>query len=156
MQGTARPCRLNKREPKAPDEPPRAASELSPRASFWYGVICGRIRSMGVGSSADSEMVMILAMRLAEIEECNADIAQYGNKTSKIELITVPDENGQMVTKAQRSWKHNPAVAQRSEAMRHSQSLLAEFGLSPSSRGKVSATAREGKGEQSNPWEALR
>lgn len=158
VQGTARPCRINKSEPKPPAEPPRAVVELSPRASFWYGILCGRLSSMGIASNADSENVMLLALRLAEIEECDDEIKRYGRVTLKIELIKVPekDEAGKtvVVTKAQKVLKANPAVAQRSEAMRHAQSLLAEFGLSPASRASVSASGGGSTGSK-NPWEAL-
>lgn len=154
IQGTARPCRINKSEPAAPNEPPSSATELDSRASFWFGVIVGRLQSMGVASSVDSEQVMLLAIRLAEIDECNADIKQHGRTTVKIELIEIPDVDGKMITKAQKYIRSNPAVAQRSEAMRHAQSLLAEFGLSPASRGKVS---KQGDSESNaNPWEAFK
>jgi P27 family predicted phage terminase small subunit len=149
VQGTIRPCRINKSEPKAPDEPPRAAVELDSRPAFWFGVVVGRLQGMGIASSADSEEVMLLAKRLAEIEECDVSIKEHGRVAVKIELITLP--SGEV--KAQKTLKANPAVAQRSEAMRHAQSLLAEFGLSPASRGKVSAQSKGA--ENANPWESL-
>jgi P27 family predicted phage terminase small subunit len=98
-------------------------------------------------------MVMLLALRLSEVQERTDEIARDGAVYSKIELIEVPGADGKLVTKAQKIHKTNPAVAQRSEAMRHVQSLLAEFGLSPASRGKVSRTS--GAEEPGNRWEAL-
>jgi P27 family predicted phage terminase small subunit len=91
-------------------------------------------------------------MRLAEIEERTADIQTHGATYIKIDLIEVPGEDGKPITKAQKTIKANPAVAQRSEAMRHAQSLLAEFGLSAASRPKISAPA---KADQANGWESL-
>ena len=152
VQGTAQPCRINKAEPKAPDEPPRSAVELEPRAEFWYGVIVGRLQGIGIASTVDSDNVMLLAMRLAEVEERTADIRAQGATYVKVDLIEVPGEDGKPVVKAQKTIKANPAVAQRSEAMRHAQSLLAEFGLSPASRPKVSAPGRK---PQANSWESL-
>jgi P27 family predicted phage terminase small subunit len=102
----------------------------------------GRLQSIGVSSVADSEQVMLLAQRLAEIEACDADIKAHGRVF----------ENVDPKTKSV-SIKANPAVAQRSEAMRHSQSLLADFGLSPASRGKVSAT--EKKKQPVNSWQEI-
>ena len=156
VRGTVQPCRINRDEPKPPQEPPRPAVELPARAAFWFGILCGRVTAMGVGSSADSEEMMLLAMRLAEVEECDEAIREHGRVTTKLELIEVPDpeHKGRTVTKAQRVLKSNPAVAQRSEAMRHVQALLAEFGLSPANRGKVSAKPRMESGS-ANPWEAL-
>jgi hypothetical protein len=157
VQGTARPCRINKNEPVAPNEPPSPAVALQPRASFWYGVIVGRIQNLGIASSVDSENVMLLAIRLAEIEECDKDIALNGRvlvikspKTYRGQLILDADKKPVEETKTMA----NPAVAQRSEAMRHSQSLLAEFGLSAATRGKVSKQTT--KEAPANRWEALK
>lgn len=137
IQGTARPCRTNKKEPKAPEDVPRPAVDLDSRSAFWYGILVSRIQSLNVGSSADSEDVMLCAKLLADIEDCEAKIAAWGR---------VYEANGIL--------KSNPAVGQRSEAMRHIQSLLSEFGLSPASRAKVSAN--DTKREAVNPFEAFR
>lgn len=137
IQGTARPCRTNKKEPKAPEDVPRPAVDLDSRSAFWYGILVSRIQSLNVGSSADSEAVMLAATRLAEIEECDKKIAEYGRVYEHDGLI-----------------KSNPAVGQRSEAARHLQSLLAEFGLSPASRAKVSVN--EPPGGVINPFEAFK
>jgi P27 family predicted phage terminase small subunit len=137
IQGTARPCRTNKKEPKAPEDVPRPAVDLDSRSAFWYGILVGRIQSLNVGSSADSESVMLAARRLAEIEECDKNIDEFGMVYKHNDLI-----------------KANPAVGQRSEAARHLQSLLSEFGLSPASRAKVSAN--DTKRESVNPFEAFR
>lgn len=149
VHGTYQLCRHNKKEPNAPPEAPRAAIELSPRTSFWYGVICGRLQGLGIASNVDSEQVMLLAERLTEIEECDTDIKEHGRTYVKIELIKMPD--GKM--RAQKIIKSNPAVVQKSSAMRHAQSLLAEFGLSPASRGKVSRI-EPGNTDQ-NGWATL-
>jgi len=43
--------------------------------------------------------------------------------------------------------KAHPAVAMRNDAARRLQSLLAEFGMTPSSRSKVSAKDEDGKAD---------
>jgi len=151
VQGTAQPCRM-KDEPKAPPSAPNPAIEISSRASFWFGVLCTRLQALKIGSAVDSETVMLCAVRLAEIEECNADIQAYGRVTFKIETIMVPGPDDKLVMKAQKILKSNPAVTQRSEALRHAQSLLAEFGLSPASRGKIDLADQP---EDLNPWMLL-
>ena len=150
VKGTAQPCRINKREPKAPNEPPRAAIELRPKQAYWYGVIVGRLQAMGIASSADSEAVMLLAECFEDIEECNESIKEHGRVYVKYELVTLP--SGEI--KAQKMLRSNPAVGQRGDARRHAQSLLVEFGLTPASRGKVSVP-EQGKGAAGNPWEML-
>ncbi len=155
VKGTDRPCRTNSREPKAPPEPPRAPEWLSRRVSEIFGVLTGRLQAMGLASSGDTEMLALLASRLEEWEARDAEVRANGAVYAKVELIEVPGEPGQPSSvRAQKVWKANPAVAQRSEAMRHAQSLLAEFGLSPASRGKVSAAQGTDSGSD-NPWESL-
>jgi len=111
---------------------------------------------MGLATAAHTEMLALLAFRLEEWEDRDRDVRANGAVYAKLELIEVPDPEhpGRTVTKAQKIWKSNPAVAQRSEAMRHAQALLAEFGLSPSSQAKVSAGPGAEPGS-ANPWEAL-
>jgi hypothetical protein len=153
IQGTVQPCRMNKNEPKAPLEAPNCAIDLGSRVAFWYGIVVGRLQSIGVASITDSESVMLLAMRLNEVEERDADIKRDGAVYAKLELIEVPGEDGKTVIKAQKALKANPAVSQRSEAMRHAQALLAEFGLSPAARPKVSKSGNENIPQ--SRWEAL-
>ena len=149
VQGTARKSRLNPNEPAPPVEPPRAPEWISRRASEWFGILRARLESMGMASAADTENLMIAALRLEEIELRDADIRENGAVYLKIEMLRIPalDDNPATV-KPQKVWKSNPAVAQRSEAMRHLQALLADFGLSPASRGKVSAQPKPKK----NSW----
>jgi len=156
VQGTAQPCRMNKLEPKAPTEAPQPAIELNSRASYWYGVLVGRIQSLGVASIADSEQVMLLAIRMEEVEALTADIDANG-RTLWVEQVQtyhgriMYGEGGKPLIV--RVPHPNPAVGQRSDALRHAQSLLAEFGLSPASRGKVSKQPKEAP---ANRWEALK
>lgn len=76
------------------------------------------------------------ATRMAEIQACTKEIKDRGR------VIESDVRGGGKSTRA------NPAVAMRNEAMRHLQSLLAEFGLSPSSIGRASGAAT---GEKKKP-----
>ena len=157
IQGTARPCRINKSEPVPSPEPPRAAIELRPKSSFWFGIVVGRLQGIGIASSTHSENVMLLAMRLAEVEECDADIAVNGRIFLVREVKTyrgqvVYDKEGKPVETVKPV--PNPAITERAEASRHAQSLLAEFGLSPASSGKVSAPGGKRKAEPTS-WQAI-
>lgn len=158
LQGTAQPCRMNPKEPKAPAELPSVPyCQVSERCIVLFGMIISWLYGMRIASVVDTANITHLAMRLEEIEECNREIKERGRNYAKIDLIEVPEMDGngkqKMVLKAQKLWKPNPAVAQRSEAMRHAQSLLAEFGLSPASRGKVSASSEQSKTD--NSWESF-
>ncbi|WP_185982830.1 phage terminase small subunit P27 family [Aureimonas mangrovi] len=145
VAGTAQPCRMNPDAPKAAADLPSAPEWLSDRGAELFLQLVAVIDEMGIASSADAAMLAMAASRLEEVEICTAVIEDGGRFfTSQIER----DDEDRIVSQ---QIKGHPAVAQRSEAMRHAQSLLAEFGLSPAARSKVSVT----KKPEENPFKAL-
>lgn len=129
VQGTSRPDRSSKtkdlQEP-APISPP---GWLEESALPHFAVLVGRISALKLDSATYTENLAMAATRMAEIEACNAEIKARGR------VIESDVRGGGKSTRA------NPAVAMRNEAMRHLQSLLAEFGLSPSSIGRAAGSA---------------
>lgn len=146
VSGTAQKCRMNPDEPKPSSELPTPPDWLSERASAIFRELVVIIDRMRIASASDISMLALLASRLEEVEICTAIIEDGGRFfTSKIER----DEAGNIVSQQIRP---HPAVGQRSNAMRHAQSLLAEFGISPAARSKVSASK---KPADKNPFGAL-
>lgn len=145
VSGTAQPCRMNPDAPVPSSALPDAPEWLSKRGAELFEQLVGIVGEMGVGSASDSAMLAMAASRLEEVEICTA-IIEDGGRT----FISAAsyDEEGRLVSQ---QIKGHPVVAQRSEAMRHAQSLLVEFGLSPAARSKVSAT----KPNEQNPFSAL-
>lgn len=125
VSGTYRPDRANPDAPDAAKERPQPPAWLDESAGAWFELLADRIEGLGLASSTYTEALALAAARMAEIEECNEAIATYGR------VYETKTTNGDKAV------KNNPAVAQRNEAMRHLQSLLAEFGLTPASIGKV-------------------
>jgi P27 family predicted phage terminase small subunit len=146
LQGTDRPDRTNPDAPVAPGDLPRPPSYLSRRACEWFGTIRARIETMGYASSAHTEMLALVAMRIDEIEELNEDIKKNGHTYESCRVVGTGDDAVEQVM-----IKANPAVSQRNEAMRHLQSLLAEFGLSPATMSKI----RVPKKDEGNAWEGF-
>lgn len=141
VAGTARPDRMN---PDAPAPNLGIASPpewLSERAAEVFARLSATLHGMGIASPDDADNLAMLASRLEEVEICTAVIEDAGRTYEKRD-----PETGEIVMIRSR-----PEVGQRSEAMRHAQSLLSEFGLSPAARSKVSA----GKREEENPFAAL-
>ena len=135
VAGTARPDRMN---PKAP--PPNrgvasAPEQLSERGAEIFAGLSAILDGMGIASPDDVAALSILAQRLDQIEILT-QMVEDGGYTFKTDAGLI---------------KANPAVAMRSDAMRHAQSLLSEFGLTPAARSKVSA----GKPAEKNPFAAL-
>jgi len=145
VSGTDQPCRMNPQAPKPDPSLPEPPEWLSARAAEIFMQLVGIIDGMGIASSADFAMLSMAATRLEEVEICTAVIEDGGRFfTSSVET----DDNGTVVSQ---QIKGHPAVAQRSEALRHAQSLLAEFGLSPAARSKVSINTAP----EANPFAAL-
>lgn len=145
VAGTDRPDRMNPDAPKPSADLPDAPEWLSPRGAVIFKQLVAILGPMGVGSSSDAAMLALAASRLEEVEICTAMIEDGGRTFVS---NTTYDDDGRVVSQ---QIKGHPAVAQRSEAMRHAQSLLAEFGLSPAARSKVSVSKPDGK----NPFAAL-
>jgi len=139
IAGTARPDRMN---PDAPAVNLGAATPpawLSERATEIFARLSATLVGMGISSPDDGDALAMLASRLEEIEICTAAIEDGGR------VYTTTATSGDKLVRAR------PEVAMRNEAMRHAQSLLAEFGLTPAARSKVSA----GKQAEENPFKAL-
>ena len=135
VSGTAQKCRMNVDAPAANLGVAVAPELLSVRAAEIFASICGILEGMGIASPDDIHTLTMAAMRLEQTEILTAIIEDEG--------YTYKTDGG--------LWKARPEVAMRSDAMRHAQSLLAEFGLTPASRSKVSA----GKPEAANAFGVL-
>lgn len=122
--------------PKPDARLPHAPDWLNKRATEIFGLLCGRLDQQRLASSSHTEMLALLADRIAEVEELR-DLIQKSGRTYE-----TTSTQGDIVMKAR------PEVAMLNEARRHTQSLLAEFGLSPSALNKVS---KLGEDEERDP-----
>ncbi|MBC7164838.1 MAG: phage terminase small subunit P27 family [Roseovarius sp.] len=100
---------------------------ISDRAMAHWPALARLLADMGVLSDGDMTALALLCETLGEWIEAGQTIARHG---ATYECTT---EAGAVMFRA------HPAVAQRNDAARRLQSLLAEFGLTPSARAKVSA-----------------
>lgn len=135
ISGTDRPCRMNPDQPVAADGVAVAPEKLSERGAEIFSRLSAILDGMGIASPDDQDNLTMLAQRLEQVELLTVIIEDEG--------FTYKSEAGLI--------KARPEVAMRSEAMRHAQSLLSEFGLSPAARAKVTA----GKKPEENPFKAL-
>ena len=130
VQGTFRPHRANAGCGQS-ETPLTAPSSLSEAAQAHFATLKDSVAELGLDSSTFTVVLALAAERMTEIDECNAILAAHGRV---IESVT---EAGNVLLRA------NPAVVQRTEAMRHLQSLLAEFGLTPTSAARVGVKKRD-------------
>lgn len=145
VAGTAQPCRMNPDAPMAASDLPVPPTWLSARAAEIFLGLVGVIDEMGIASASDTAVLALASSRLEEVEICTA-IIEDGGRT--FQSSAEYDDQGRLIAQ---QIKGHPAVAQRSEAMRHAQSLLSEFGLTPAARSKVSVN----KKPEANPFKAL-
>jgi len=139
VQGTWRRDRDNSAEPHANPGIASCPEWLSARAAELFFQLTATLLGMGIASPDDQAALAMLASRLEEVELMTAAIEDGGR------VYETVGAGGSMMVRAR------PEVAMRNEAMRHAQSLLGEFGLTPAARSKVSA----GKPADSNPFKAF-
>lgn len=139
LSGTAQKCRMNPDAPAANVGTAEAPAWLSSRAAEIFDQITATLLGMGIASPDDQAALAMLASRLEEVELMTAAIEDGGR------VYETVGQGGATMIRAR------PEVGMRNEAMRHAQSLLSEFGLTPAARSKVSA----GKPAEENPFGAL-
>lgn len=141
LQGTFRKDRANPDAPTPADGLASAPGFLRTRAQLeWFGVIKARVAPLGLASPTFTEVLGLLAARMAEIDELEQFLDENGR------TYTTTTQQGD---KMYRPW---PQVAMLNEARRHAQSLAAEFGLTPACIGKVGGQASQ---KEENPFGAL-
>ncbi len=135
VRGTERADRRNDAEPRPTRERPSAPAHMSDRARECWGYIIGVLDSMGVLTEADALAVELLCEARADWLDARKEIEGAGGPTYQ----SINQQTGAVLIKA------HPAVAMRNDAARRLQSLLAEFGCTPSSRSKVGAGGGDGE-----------
>lgn len=133
IQGTFRKDRVPADMPDVDIDGMKAPSWLPREAVEHFGVLKSRVEALGFNSKTYTEVLAATALRLYQIEVLTKDIQENGHNywtKSRVE---------EDIKKA------NPSVAQLSDALRHVQSLLSEFGLSPAAIQKVGGGKQEKK-----------
>jgi P27 family predicted phage terminase small subunit len=130
VRGTSRADRGAKNEPTPDRGRPSAPDTMSDKGREAWGYVVGILDRMGVLTEADAMAVELLCEARADWLSARDAIEDGGGETYTTEAGLI---------------KAHPAVAMRNDAARRLQSLLAEFGMSPSSRSKVSAKEADEK-----------
>ncbi|MBW2187065.1 MAG: phage terminase small subunit P27 family [Deltaproteobacteria bacterium] len=125
IQGNPGRRPLNKKEPKSSATLPCPPSWLTTRAKSVFRLLVKRLDGMGYASASHTEALALAAWRLEQVQACAKALNENGLTYETI------NQRGATVVKPR------PEVAMQGEAARHAQSLLAEFGLTPSSATRV-------------------
>jgi P27 family predicted phage terminase small subunit len=136
-KGTFRPHR-QKAIPVPSGKLPIPPRWLNPDAKRIFKLMVKRIGEITVASMTHTEGISILASRLEEVQRLTKFIDINGSSFDKYGV------NREGVEFCIGSYPR-PESKQRSDAIRHLHTLLLEFGLTPSSLGRVKAKADKGK-----------
>jgi len=129
IAGTDRPSRRNVREPTpALVERRRPPAHLTPEAAAAWRRMLPLLAGMGVLSVADMVLFERLCATAGDLTRLDAALAALGSP-----VYESKGTDGQFMRRA------HPEVAMRSDAERRFMAQLAHFGMSPATRGKVSA-----------------
>ena len=136
---------LNKKEPKLAPGIPRMPAHLSPRAKAAWKKLTKLLKDMGVLTLADGLALERLCDVYAEILELRDEIKKNGRTYQSIKIIgeNVDDETQEFTQVEQMLMKANPAVQMLADADRRFKGYLVEFGLTPSSRSKISVNEKK-------------
>jgi P27 family predicted phage terminase small subunit len=112
---------LNKAEPTFSRDLPEPPKWLPAGAKEYFVTVRNRIADMGYASASHTEALTLLASRLYQVEQCMIELEENGP-------VSVSDTNVA---------KTSPAALVLHTAAVHAQSLLVEFGLTPSSASRI-------------------
>jgi P27 family predicted phage terminase small subunit len=127
LGGTLQPSRTNAAEPTPAVYLPTPPEWLSERAKAYWAEIGAVLLAMKLCTAADGPAMMLLTETLAEWAEARQAVHGLGL------VYEMQTEGGQTMRRP------NPEVSMASDAMKRTLNMLREFGLTPSSRSKVSA-----------------
>lgn len=129
--------KLKKNEPTPEAGIPRCPANLSTTAKRIWRRIAPELEKMGVLKLSDGLALEMLCDAYAEYRDAR-DIVEK-NEPTYVSLT----KNGLM-------HRTRPEVAIASDAYRRVKTMMTEFGLTPSSRSRVSGV--DGQGKQADPW----
>lgn len=124
LQGTYRPDRANPREPsiQALETLPRCPAHLIGEARRTWGTMGRQLINMGILSHADLPALEAYCTIYARWKDAQAKLDEFG-----------------VVMKGPDGWfKQSPYLAIVDNCLKHMRSFMGEFGITPSSRGRVS------------------
>lgn len=122
---------LPKHEPKPKRVIPSPPEHLSPKAMVAWGAMAAKLDRLRMMTELEDWALEQLCENYVEIVELRADVAVNGR------FQTVITKSGDAMERVR------PAYTMLADAERRFRAMMAEFGLTPSSRARVQATPDE-------------
>ena len=125
IKGTDQPCRMKKDEPKPADDNIEMPEGLSVDAAKHWGKVCQQLQDAHIITNID---VMALSMYCEAYSTWSS-----ANKKIQVHGAVIKGQNGFPV--------QSPYLMVANKAFEQMRSMLMEFGMTPSSRTRVSTTS---------------
>ena len=127
LQGTAQKCRMNPSEPKPVSSVPEPPSHLTAAALEEWDRITPELERLGLLSEMDMAALAGYCQNFSRWQEAE--------KALKASSLLIKTSNGNVI--------QNPLVGIANKAMHNMLKFLVEFGMTPSSRTRVSANEKQ-------------
>lgn len=143
MQGTLRPAREldNAMQPDKLEGVPVPPADLDTVGQHTWFVTAAQLHELGVLSGLDLTMLKEYCYQVSVMQKAKKFLDEEG-----LTIIMTNKGGGMYPVKS-------PYIAIYNEALTHANRLAQQYGLTPSSRQKISATPKEEK--KADPWADL-
>lgn len=134
IKGTSQPCRENKKEPKPKADNIRKPSDLSPLAKKQWELVCKQLEEAQIMTNLDVQALVMYCETYAIWKDATDKISSHG--------AVVKGKDGYPT--------RSPYLMVAQKSFEQIKTMLTEFGMTPSSRTRVSTT--EPNKDPKDPW----
>ena len=127
LKGTLKPSRENKKEPKAEINLLKAPDYLNPLAEKKFNDLAQLLNNMQISSASDKDALAMLTDMYSIYREMRETLKKVGF------VYETTNQHGDTM------YRSRPEVSILTDAWKNVRSMMSEFGLTPSSRSRVSA-----------------
>lgn len=125
---------INKNEPQPPKGVPPVPKHFDKQGKYWFKRMADELDAIGVMSQLDARALELLVEAYTEYRH-HCDTLEREGYTYAVYSDEEPDEGKEREI---RMIKAHPAAMMKADAWKRLRAMLAEFGMTPSSRSKVS------------------
>lgn len=126
---------VNKNEPKPPSGVPPTPKHFDKMGKYWFKRIGEELNAIGVMTTLDGKALELLIEAYTEYRQHCETLDREGYTYA----VYDEEEKDEGKDRSIRMIKPHPASVMKSDAWKRVRAMLAEFGMTPSSRSKVGA-----------------
>ena len=141
IQGTFRKDRDHSGSPIPSEKPATCPDWLTDSQKKFFWLLCARLNDVGLNSETYDLLMALTAIQTSEVADSCRAIKENGR------TFQVKNTVGDVIRKP------SPEVSMLNTAVKHLQSLLREFGLSPASRSSIKIAFEGATDKEPNPYE---